>query len=109
MAGPTSALGSLPDGRHALCKAGLGREVLTGPLSCVGGRVRERKGNTKQVEQNNEEGEQEGIRGKEREENETDRSTVEREKRKQRRKRPRERDRRTQGGTVRDHEKQRQT
>lgn len=35
MAGPTSALGSLPDGRHALCKAGLDREVLTGTSSAL--------------------------------------------------------------------------
>lgn len=35
---------------------------------------RERKGNTKQAEQNKKEGEQEGVRGKEREENETDKN-----------------------------------
>lgn len=52
VAGPSSALDPLPGGRPALSKPGLGREVLTGHISCVEGKVREKKGETKRVEQN---------------------------------------------------------
>lgn len=42
----------MPGGRPALSKPGLGREVLTGHISCVEGKGREKKGETKRVEQN---------------------------------------------------------
>lgn len=66
------------------------------------------EGKYKAMEQNKEKGEEGGIRGKEREENGTDKNS-EREKQTQRRARPRERDRRAQGGIVRDQERQSQT
>lgn len=67
MAGPTSALGSLPGGRPALYKTSPGREVLTGYLSCAGDRVKEKR-NTKRVKQNGERERRRDQRNRERRE-----------------------------------------
>lgn len=71
----------MPGWKPALPKPGPGRELLTGHISCVGGKVTEKKGKTKRVEQNG--GREDGKGSEERRKRDT-KTVSERERQKQR-------------------------